>query len=82
MAMDRLDAFASLMVVHGCGHSEEHAVPQKLNEDARQRVTATLSEQRCWRCVTDEAWEQLPPWTPTPPERRRRPQDRPSNGGA
>jgi hypothetical protein len=59
-----VDPFVSLIVLHRCGHPHTHPVPQRLNDNARERVTATLSQERCWRCLTNEAWEQLPPWSP------------------
>lgn len=49
----------SLIVWHACGHNERHAVPCALHEDVRQRITTSLADERCWRCITGEAWEWL-----------------------
>jgi hypothetical protein len=67
-----------LTVAHRCGHAQIHALPEGLSQTVRDGVAATLSEQRCWRCVTDDAWESLPPWAP--PSRQRRTRERQTNG--
>ncbi len=76
--MDRSTSFAPVTVAHSCGHAQTHALPQGLSQSTRSGVAATLSEQRCWRCVLEEAWAQMPPWTP--PDEPRRPRRRPTNG--
>src|SRR5947209_7582336 len=76
--LDTSSHFATLTVAHRCGHAQSHALPQGLSQTVRDGVAATLSEQRCWRCVTGDAWESLPPWTPPPRQGRTR--RRPTNG--
>jgi hypothetical protein len=50
---------SSLYVWHSCAHRVLHAVPRGLSTAVRERVAAELSDQRCWRCVTGEAWDDL-----------------------
>ena len=58
-----MDGLNDLIIVHACGHGQTHPVPEKLSEDSRTRVTVILSQERCWRCITQEAWARLPPWS-------------------
>ena len=59
MAKSKSSALKSLTVWHCCGHNERHALPCGLQESARDRVTASLADERCWKCVVNEAWDWL-----------------------
>ena len=54
----------SLIILHSCGHSEPHSIPGELTLPVRERLEATLSGERCWRCIVSDAWDRLPPWSP------------------
>jgi hypothetical protein len=59
MAKGKAFPFRSLTIWHSCGHNERHALPCGLEGAARDRITASLADERCWRCVVGEAWDWL-----------------------